>query len=159
MTLYRNTALQIMETYARLADEARYRPAAPSDGFGNITVPREELDLVQEQWDYAQAWHGEEDSLQYHVGSPNFSERPALIFLIEAARNLCGMDYALARTLLRMALAELEGKSSIMERYARAVPRDAAREQAARMHSRKPLADMLLDRDGLAALPDSEQDT
>ncbi len=44
-----------------MAREARYRPAAPSDGFGNITVPEDELDLDAEARAYAERWSREEE--------------------------------------------------------------------------------------------------
>ena len=34
---------QLTEAYWRMAARAHYRPAAPSDGFGGITVPLEDL--------------------------------------------------------------------------------------------------------------------
>jgi hypothetical protein len=34
----RNTFTQIADTYVLMA-QMKYRPGAPSDGFGNITVP------------------------------------------------------------------------------------------------------------------------
>jgi hypothetical protein len=81
---------QIVDTCKRMADEARYRPAAPSDGLGNITVPSEELDLEAEADKYARRWNQEEDSRDFHVGVCNFPTRPATIFAIEAARSMCG---------------------------------------------------------------------
>lgn len=99
---------QAEAAYRRMADEARYRPAAPSDGFGNITVPLAELDLDQEAEVYAGRWLQEEDSQVYALGCPDFADRAALIFTVEAARCVNGMQSAAAARLLRMALAELE---------------------------------------------------
>lgn len=39
---------QIASAYRRMAEEADYRPGAPSDGMGNITVPSDELDIHDE---------------------------------------------------------------------------------------------------------------
>jgi hypothetical protein len=72
--------------------EAKYRPAAPSDGFGNITVPIQELDIDAEAAEYAENWWAEEDELMFAVGCCNFSTRPATIYAIEAARLMCGGD-------------------------------------------------------------------
>jgi hypothetical protein len=52
---------QMEGAYRRMAEEARYRPRAPSDGLGNITVPVEKLDLNAEANRYARDWWVEED--------------------------------------------------------------------------------------------------
>jgi hypothetical protein len=102
------TQQQIRDTYRRMATEARYRPAAPSDGLGNIAVPAEELDLDAEMDSYAERWTEEEDTARFHVGVCNYPTRPATIFAVEAARSLCGTADDVAVDLLRLALAELE---------------------------------------------------
>lgn len=103
------TQQQVVHTYARMAREAKYRPAAPGDGLGNITVPVAELDLKQEAEAYAEAWGREEQSMDFFLGCPSFGDRPALVFIVEAARLLNGVERKGAAHLLRMALAELEG--------------------------------------------------
>jgi hypothetical protein len=101
---------QIAAAYRRMALEARYRPAAPSDGFGHITVPLRDLDLDAEAEAYAEHWWTEEDGLSFWIGCANFPTRPAMIFAVEAARLLAagtvGTPYA--RRLLRLALKTLE---------------------------------------------------
>jgi len=100
-------ARQIADVYARMAREVRYRPAAPSDGFGNITVPEDELDLGREQESYIASWWRQEDVRRYAVGCPAFPMRKVMILAIEAARACCGGQYDLARPLLELALDEL----------------------------------------------------
>ena len=113
MTLHRESALQIRHTYAHMA-EMGYRPAAPSDGFGNITEPLDSLDIDREAMDYAKAWATSEDELNYWIGCPHFEYRPALIYAVEAARVICGIGAitregrTVAIDLLRAALLELE---------------------------------------------------
>ena len=102
------TPQQIEDAYRRMADQGRYRPAAPSDGMGNITVPLEDLDLDAEAKEYARRWTEEENKGLFYVGVCNFSTRPSTIFAIEAARNLCGVSDGAALRLLKMAAAELE---------------------------------------------------
>jgi len=102
------TLAQIVSTYKKMAVKARYRPAAPSDGMGHVTAPLEELDLEQEALEYAVRWNEEENQRTFHVGVCNFPTRPATIFAVEAARNMCGTNDHLALTLLRMAVSELE---------------------------------------------------
>ena len=107
MTLYRNVAEQIVQAYKQMAKVARYRPAAPSDGFGNISVPLEELDLDKEALIYAHNWNSEEETQNFHIGACNFRTRPATIYAVEAARLLCGVEDEAAKELLQMALDEL----------------------------------------------------
>lgn len=98
---------QIAATYRRMA-RMKYRPAAPSDGFGNITVPIRELDIDQEIIDYAIAFRREENSDDYFLGCPDFGDRPALILIVEAARLLNGQDRDKAVRLLTAAAADIE---------------------------------------------------
>jgi hypothetical protein len=101
---------QIAAAYRRMAAEARYRPAAPSDGLGGITVPVEQLDLDAEAIRYARNWWAEEDERRFWIGCCHWPTRPATIFAIEAARLLCAGDGHgdHAHQLLRMAAAELD---------------------------------------------------
>jgi hypothetical protein len=99
---------QTTHTYARMAREARYRPTAPSDGMGTITAAPEDLNLQREAANYATGWRREEDTGTYMIGCPGYSDRPALIYMVEEARNLCGMNRTVAARLLRMALTDLE---------------------------------------------------
>lgn len=103
---------QVVRTYERLAREAKYRPTAPGDGLGNITVPVAELDLPAEAAAYAVGWGRDEQSMDFFLGCPSFDDRPALIFIVEAARLLNGVERKGAAHLLRMALAELEGRGA-----------------------------------------------
>ncbi|MGO2312563.1 MAG: hypothetical protein ACTH6A_11110 [Brachybacterium tyrofermentans] len=107
-TPYVHPLQQTASTYTRMATEAKYRPAAPSDGMGTITTPLAELDLATEARTYAESWRREEKSLEYMIGCPSYEDRPALILIIEAARLLCGVERQGAAHLLRMALANLE---------------------------------------------------
>jgi hypothetical protein len=103
------TIEQIANAYKKMASAARYRPQAPSDGFGGITVPLKDLDLDVEAEEYAIRWNDEEDSGQFYIGLCNFPTRPATIFAVEAARNMCGgMADELALKLLRLAADDLE---------------------------------------------------
>jgi len=102
---------QVSDTYRQMAADANYRPAAPSDGFGNITVPIEDLDLTSEAMRYANRWWTEEDRQDYSIGCPDFSDRPALIFTVEAARAICGVNRELAIALLELALTDLKARS------------------------------------------------
>jgi hypothetical protein len=94
---------QLAGTYRLMAGKGRYRPAAPSDGFGHITVPVRELSMDAEIMDYAAQWWGEEESREWHLGCPTFDLRPAMVLAVEAARACCGGDRELAARLLDLA--------------------------------------------------------
>lgn len=81
---------QIRQAYKTMAEEARYRPAAPSDGMGNLTVPVESLDLEAEATKYAERWEAEEHVHSFWIGVCDYPTRPATIYAIEAARLMCG---------------------------------------------------------------------
>lgn len=60
---------QIERAYRCMACEAAYRPAAPSDGYGTITVPPDKLDLNAEARTYAERWWEQEDAGAFTLGS------------------------------------------------------------------------------------------
>ncbi|MCP4201872.1 MAG: hypothetical protein GY769_08060 [bacterium] len=101
---------QIKEAYRCMCREARYRPKAPGDGFGNITVPPEELDMEAEAHAYAKSWWNEEDKQDFWIGCCDFETRPETIFALEAARLLCGAEREPALRLLQMAAKGLKQK-------------------------------------------------
>jgi hypothetical protein len=98
---------QVVEAYLLMAERARYRPAAPSDGFGHITVPLAELDIDEEAREYAQRFWDQEDDKWWFIGCANFAQRKAMVYLVEAARACCSADPALAANLVDLAKAEL----------------------------------------------------
>jgi hypothetical protein len=106
------TLEQITGAYRRMAADANYRPAAPSDGFGNITVDEAELDLVAEALRFADEWWRQEEDQNYWIGCPDWRDRPALIYAVSAANVICGgpfhHGYNNAAALLRLALEEIE---------------------------------------------------
>lgn len=101
---------QIKAAYRAMSQRAHYRPAAPSDGMGNITVPAEQLNLEKEAEAYAKRWWADEDKFSFFIGCGDGQTRKALIFTVEAARNLClgrSGDHV-ALKLLKMAVEEME---------------------------------------------------
>ncbi|WP_416957791.1 hypothetical protein ACNKF0_09430 [Nocardioides sp. T5] len=100
---------QVVDAYRRMASEVRYRPAAPSDGMGNMVMPEAELLLDEEAAAYARRWLAvEDDDGTFDVGTPDVDARPALVFTVEAARLTAGAVFEPAVQLLRMAADELE---------------------------------------------------
>lgn len=88
------TQEQIHQTFVRMVAEANYNP----------TEILEEESTTQ----YVDGWMKMEDEQNYAIGCPDWSARPALIFVVEAAANVCGMNYSTAIKLLQMGIAELE---------------------------------------------------
>lgn len=100
------------EAYLRMAKEARYRPKAPGDGCGNVSLTaqqaadRERLD--REAWAYAEEFDREENDLSFIIGCSDFETNRAFIFTIEAARVLAGGEKQLALKLLAMAIDDIK---------------------------------------------------
>jgi hypothetical protein len=101
--------------------ELGYRPAAPSDGLGNITVPTQELDLNAECRKYAERWREEEDEGTFHAGSLDGRSLESGVWTMEAFRLMCGGQFwdngdergpKLVPALLRKAAEEYESTFS-----------------------------------------------
>jgi hypothetical protein len=104
--------------YRIMAEEAKYRPAAPSDGLGNITVDLDELDLVAESRAYAARWDHSEASGNFFIGVCDYTTRQTTMFAVEAARLMCaGSGTAThARKLLELALEDIKALESLERR-------------------------------------------
>jgi hypothetical protein len=122
MNITKSDLQRIKSAYRTMAMVAKYRPSAPSDGFGNITVPENKLNLEREAERYAAQWCDEENSRKFAVGVCYWDTRPALIYLIEAARELCGGENRIAARLLKLAQSELR-----QVRRSRKDPRESLR--------------------------------
>jgi hypothetical protein len=78
---------KIAEAYRMMA-ELGYRPFAPGDGYGNITVLAAELDVDIEGREYAAHFEAEEDTGDYSAGCTDFRFCRAAVLALEAFR-LC----------------------------------------------------------------------
>ena len=107
MNITKSQYREIMAAYRTMATVARYRPAAPSDGFGNITRPEKELNLDREAEIYASRWWKEENGQRFNVGVCYADTRSVLVYAIEAARELCAGENKVAAALLKLAQSEL----------------------------------------------------
>jgi hypothetical protein len=102
------------EAYLAMAQQAKYRPEAPSDGLGNISLTDAELAdqqrLAGEATTYAVRFGREDDACAFWIGCSNFRTNRAFVWAIEAARQLAsGSDgEATALRLLRMARDEIK---------------------------------------------------
>lgn len=99
------------EAYLQMAKVARYRPQAPGDGCGNVSLTDDELRdpqrLENEATEYAARFYKADGDRQHRVGCSNFATNRGLVYTIEAARALCGGADDLALDLLRMAVADV----------------------------------------------------
>jgi hypothetical protein len=116
---------RIREAYLKMARDALYRPQAPEDGFGNIQLTRAELSdlgrLEREATAFAIGFLRQEDELTFRIGCSDFRTSCALVFVIEAARQLCTgpAGILVAEKLLAMARAELwQAQDNINKRRA-----------------------------------------
>jgi hypothetical protein len=81
-----------MSKLERLADAYKmmaalgYRPAAPSDGFGSITIPEAELEVEIEAREYAHRFVAEEDTDHYFAGCTDYVFNRAAVLALEAFR-------------------------------------------------------------------------
>jgi hypothetical protein len=101
-----------LETAYSLMAEARYRPAAPSDGCGVITgTPN----LAAESLAYAQRWAEEEDKGRFFIGRCRRENRVATVLAVEAARLLCARILGGTKD-NRLALRVLKTAVSVVER-------------------------------------------
>jgi hypothetical protein len=107
---------RLAEAYLMLA-ELGYRPAAPSDGFGGITVPHAELEVSIEAREYARRFVAEEDSDRYYAGCTDYTFNRAAVLALEAFRLMNGGSFwrhddergpKLVPALLRKAAEEYE---------------------------------------------------
>jgi hypothetical protein len=99
------------EAYLAMARQARYRPQAPSEGFGNILLtPKQCGDierLRREAVAYALGFSAEEDERTFWIGCSDFETNRAFVWTIEAARLLAGGKPVRATRLLNMAVKEI----------------------------------------------------
>jgi hypothetical protein len=69
------------EAYLRMAEEAHYRPQAPSDGCGNLQLTLEEVKdpdrLKREAVTYALGFAREEGGCAFSIGCSDFRTNPA----------------------------------------------------------------------------------
>jgi hypothetical protein len=115
ITLTRWKLDEIGAAYRAMA-AAGYRPAAPSNGFGNIVIPLAETDIDQEMRSYAERFVEEEDSDRYWAGCTHGEFLRAAVWTLEAFRLMNGGRFwgtdergaVLVPTLLRMAADEYE---------------------------------------------------
>jgi hypothetical protein len=102
-----------------MARAARYRPAASSDGVGNLELTarqfRDAARLAEEARAYALNFIREANTMSFVVGFPRYDTNRAFCFLIEGARLLAGGSPRRGVQMLKLALAELRTECSAKE--------------------------------------------
>ena len=107
---HRYDLAKLVPAYMDMANRADYRPAAPSDGFGNITTGYDaEQQLMEEAVKWATKMSKATDDTTIHIGIPNFEELDAYCLFVEAARLCCsGGGYKWALKVAKLAIERLE---------------------------------------------------
>jgi hypothetical protein len=81
------------DAYLMMAADARYRPAAPGDGFGPVLLSEAQahdpVRLEQEACKYAGQFAQDDEREEHWTGCTNYDTNRAFVFVIEAARALC----------------------------------------------------------------------
>ena len=100
------------QAYLLMAKQARYRPQAPGDGMGHVSLTRKQLTdpelLQREATAYALRFNKEENEMTLAIGCSDFCTNRAFIWTIEAARALAGGKPDLALDLLNMAVKDVK---------------------------------------------------
>jgi hypothetical protein len=106
---------RIKSAYRAMAALARFRPKAPSDGFGNIEWGYDLDDpklLTLEALEAAKEFEQEDNACEHRIhGCVTANHAGALYLVLRAADLLCfgGSAELSARETLRLALRELDG--------------------------------------------------
>jgi hypothetical protein len=132
--------VRIRKAYFKMAHVAKYRPEASSDG----RLSREELAdprrLNREASDYADRFLAAENTLDFRLGVRDWDHNRVLVYIIEAARLICGgsdaMDFSIR--LLKLVLSEAKAlQGGIIKGTERMKQRDDARKlQAIELYNR-----------------------
>jgi hypothetical protein len=108
------------DAYLAMAKEVRYRPQAPNDGRGHITLTEAQCSnlhrLHQEAVQYALRFDSEENTRSFSIGCSNFCTNKAFIWTIEAARLLAaGLYDDVAVQLMKMAIREIKRERDLSD--------------------------------------------
>ena len=103
--IVKDKLMRFAQTYLLMA-HAGYRPAAPSDGFGNIQLSLDQCKNRERLYTEAIIAR-EEDGRSFNIGCSNYSTNRAFVLCIEAARLLAGGGDTSAVKLLKMAIRQI----------------------------------------------------
>jgi hypothetical protein len=102
----------IKDAYLRMVSHAKYRPEAPSDGWGHILLSQEQvadtIRLEMEAWLASLRWHHEDEQLSFSVtGCPDYRCTATMYFALQAAQLCCSGPNPCIRRVLELALEAL----------------------------------------------------
>lgn len=92
----------VRHAYLTMAMRFQYRPAR----IEPVPNPSQE-EMAEEINDYVESWFTDEGSQRYFAGCPDGEDRETLIYIIEAARCLNGIQRQTAHELLLYAAQQL----------------------------------------------------
>lgn len=105
---------RLVEAYLEMAKTAKFRPEAPSDGFGNIMLEPEELEdgdiLAAEAERYAKRLIQQENQSKIAIiGCTNGSYNKLFVYLLNAAQMCCGTSdsFPFLKRLVKMSMDEV----------------------------------------------------
>jgi len=111
-------APRIRAAYKKMAKKARYRPYAPSDGLGNISLTDAELadpGRLEREAATAALIFDDDDKEHLHavIGCVNGDSAAAMFYCLQAAEVCCtgSGELPIAIALLKLAIEELERTS------------------------------------------------
>jgi hypothetical protein len=100
---------RIAEAYVEMAKRVKYRPQAPGDGFGEVSLSEEELAdedrLLNESYAFADRFIREEETRAFWIGCSDFRTKRAFVYTIEAARMLATGSIGITRALKLLSMA------------------------------------------------------
>lgn len=104
---YPEASDQIQSAYEIMAGEVNYFP------YSDPNLSLGERDLPEERYRYEKRWWEEETNGAYVIGAPSQEHRPALIYAVEAARNITSWDPQKAKRLLQLAIREIDNAAPL----------------------------------------------
>ena len=103
------------EAYREMWSKARYRPSAPSDGFGTIMIDDEQLEderiLADEASRYAEDFDKQDDTYEFKIlGCTNGEYNRLIVYFLNAAQLCCGGTDTLPfiKKLAELSIKEIE---------------------------------------------------
>jgi hypothetical protein len=99
---------RLIEIYIEMAEKLKYRPSAPSDGFGHAIDTGEPVTLLDEARAFAKDFLEEERTDKFWIGCSDFRALDLFVYSIHLARAIAGCQYDLAERLLRHMLPTLQ---------------------------------------------------
>jgi hypothetical protein len=109
-----NEKERIIEAYGLMIRKLKYRAVAPCDELGLRWLTEERL--AEEAKEYANRFSEAEEPGCFSIGVSTWSSlSPIMVYVIEAARSLCGDDNNLRFAIKLLALAQEEAQRLVQD--------------------------------------------